>query len=202
MSLGARLRKSRTDAKLTQAQVAESCRKTLQTVSGWERGLYEPSADDLTTIAQLTNVNIEWLISGHAPTALTMGSAWRGRIVPSFDWGQIGEHLEGTALPQTHARSHHPCGPKSFQTFIADRSNEPELQVGDGIVIDPDLAPMPGDLVVIRSENEFLVRRFRPRADHIELAPSNPDWPALIVPRLGEGALVGVISEISKPRRR
>lgn len=202
MSLGARLRKARTDAKLTQAQIAEACRKTLQTVSGWERGLYEPSTEDLKTIAQLTHANIEWLLSGHTPASSMLGGAWRGRIVPSYEWDQIGEHLEGTAVPQAHARSHHPCGPRSFQTFIADRSNEPELAIGDGIVIDPDITPTPGDLVVVRSENVFLVRRFRPRADHVELAPSNPDWPALIVPELDTARLVGVISEISKPRRR
>lgn len=202
MSLGARIRKARTSAKLTQAQVAENCRKTLQTVSGWERGLYEPSADDLTTIAQLTNVSIDWLLSGQAPEQLHMGHAWRGRVVPSFEWDQIAEHLAGSIMPEAHARSHHPCGPKSFQTFVSDRSNEPELTVGDGLIVDPDITPTPGDLVLVRHENAFLIRRFRPRADHVELAPSNPDWPAIVLPSLDVHALVGVVSEISKPRRR
>lgn len=56
MSLGARIRKARTDARLTQARIAEACGKTLQTVSGWERDLYQPSTDDLMTIAVLVGV--------------------------------------------------------------------------------------------------------------------------------------------------
>ena len=202
MSLGARIRKARTDARLMQARIAESCRKTLQTVSGWERDLYQPSTEDLTTISVLTGVNPGWLLSGHASASIAGDKAWRGRVVPSLEWSHIAGYLDGAFTADMNARSHHPCGPRSFQTFVDDRSNEPELAVGDGIIVDPDIKPTPGDLVVIAHENAFLIRRFRPRADHVELAPSNPDWPALMVPALDPTRLVGVVSEISKPRRR
>lgn len=203
MSLGTRLRKARLDAGMTLQAVGEALGKSPQAVSGWERDLYEPSADDLNLIARLTNVRLEWLISGqisYEPSDHS-GLIWRGRIVPSLKWTDIASYLSGAMQPDVSARSHFPCGERSFQTVAYDRSNEPEIMAGDGIIIDPDLTPTPGDMLLVKIDSNVILRRYRPRAAHVELAPCNPDWPTITVPTLGDGVLIGVVSETSRPRR-
>jgi SOS-response transcriptional repressor LexA len=45
-----------------------------------------------------------------------------------------------------------------------------------------------------------LLRRFRPRSEHIELAPYNPDYETKVVPR-DRVQIVGAVTETVRPRR-
>ena len=200
---GARLRKARLDARLTLAQVAAACGdKTPQAVSKWERGSGSPNPHDLYAISQLTGADLGWLISGHTQslsdaTQASGDSAQRGRVVPSVEWADIAGHIKGTHVPRAVARSHFPCGPRSFQSIVEDRSNEPLVRLGDSVIIDPDKAPTPGSLVLVLINGQALLRRYRPREDHIELAPSNSDWPSLTMTTPSSEWLIGTVSEIS-----
>jgi hypothetical protein len=168
--------------------------------------LYEPSRSDLMTVARVTNVNFELLSTGTpAPGVEVDGVSrveWRGRVVPSVDWQNIEPYLDNAYSPGMSARSQFPCGPRAFHTIVVDRSNEPELSVGDSLIVDPDLRPEPGDLILVRLNGALAVRRFRPRNDHVELAPFNADWPTEKVSALAPSDLIGVISESARPRRR
>lgn len=206
MSLGARIRQARLRAGLTQGRLAEYCDKSTQTVSGWERDLYEPSRSDLMIVAQVTNVNFELLSTGTSSGSGAVDGVsrveWRGRVVPSVDWQNLEPYLAGDYTPSMSARSQFECGPRAFYTIVTDRSNEPEISVGDSLVVDPDLRPQPGDLILIRLDGALAVRRYRPRTDHIELAPYNEDWPTAKVATIRGGDLIGVVSESARPRRR
>lgn len=204
-TLAARIKKARLDARLTQTQLGAACGVTPQAVYGWESGKFAPDHVALGIIAQVTSTTLQWLISGqiaadNSTSDERSATHWVGRVVPSLQWQQIISFLTNGLEPDATARSHFNCGPRSFQTVIIDKSNEPHINQHDSIIIDPDLKPIPGDHILVEHAGDIYLRRYRPREDHIELAPSNPDWPSLRVSP-EQAKIIGVVAETSRPRR-
>ena len=79
-----------------------------------------------------------------------------------------------------------------FALTIQGRSMEPDFVQGDIIIVDPSLAPSPGDFVVasrvdpLCSGLEVTFKKYRPRSyNHqgqmiFELTPLNPDYPTYV----------------------
>ncbi len=201
--LAERIRKARRDAGLTQTELGLACGVKPQSVHGWERGHFAPNHIALRIISEVTNTSLEWLISGqstpdNSTTDEKSVTLWVGRVVPSINWQHILPFISKQLQPDATARSHFLCGPRSFQTIIPDKSNEPQINQGDSVVIDPDVKPSPGDTVLLDLDGTLYLRRYRPRDDHIELVPANPDWPALKV-GLEQANIIGVVTEASRP---
>lgn len=203
--LSQRIKQARKKARLTQTQLGAACGVTPQSVHGWEKGEFAPNHIALRTIAEVTATTLQWLISGESSPDTNSSDdkssmMWVGRVVPSLDWHQIIRFIDNGIAPDATARSHFLCGPKSFQTVVIDRSNEPHINQGDSVIIDPDLTPVPGDTILVRHGDDLYLRRYRPRDDHVELAPVNPDWPTLkLAPE--HANVIGVVAETSRPRR-
>lgn len=105
-------------------------------------------------------------------------------------------------------------GTASFCVVIEDdsmRNASPEsVQRGDKVVIDPEITPRPGDLVVATGRDlpGTVFRKYRERGTSatnqplIELVPLNADYSASVV-TLGDAArIVGVMVEHRRARRR
>lgn len=60
MEVGARIKKARGEAKLTQRQLALSLGVDAMTISRWERDEYQPSIRSLSEIATLTGKPLPW----------------------------------------------------------------------------------------------------------------------------------------------
>lgn len=104
-----------------------------------------------------------------------------------------------------------PVGPRAFALEIRGDSMAPEFHPGDRVIVDPDLAPLPGDYVVakLHDEHEATFKKFRPRpgagkdkTGTIELVPLNPDWPVLTIGRDRPGKIVATMVEHHRYRRR
>ena len=63
MTLGQKIKKARTEANLTQKDLADQLAVTFQTVSKWESDTNEPDLTTLRAIAKATNVKLEYLVS-------------------------------------------------------------------------------------------------------------------------------------------
>ena len=63
MTLGSKIKKARTEANLTQKELADQLFVTFQTVSKWEGGVTEPDLATLRTVAKILNVSLEYLVS-------------------------------------------------------------------------------------------------------------------------------------------
>jgi SOS-response transcriptional repressor LexA len=96
----------------------------------------------------------------------------------------------------------------SFALEIDGMSMAPEFQPGDRVIIDPDIAPQPGDFVVAKNgTQEATFKKYRPRTIDaagntiFELVPLNQDYPTI---RSDEHHLViiGVMVEHRKYRRK
>lgn len=202
MSLGARIKNARTDAKLTLAALGQACGVSPQAVKAWEDGRSEPSVASIIAISRATATPLDFLLTGNAQSSPGLSTHLRGegRLVPRHKWPQPGQVADATGQDQVFVNSQFPCGPRAFSVLVEDDSNAPTIASGDSLVIDPDLRPKPGDMVMAVCGSEVILRRYRPRADGIELAPLNDDWPTQTIPSLN-GSLIGTMSEHTKPRR-
>ena len=63
MTLGAKIKKARTEANLTQKGLADQLSVTFQTVSKWEGGITEPDLATLRAMAKILGVSLEYLVS-------------------------------------------------------------------------------------------------------------------------------------------
>jgi transcriptional regulator with XRE-family HTH domain len=201
--LGRRIKEAREAAGLSQAAVGAACTPPVsgQAVYKWEKGKAQPRAADLYMIARLTNRSVPWFLTGVElnPNIGNLGNDnGPGRVVQSVEYSFINNYVSGNN-PGTGAtvRSSFPCSDKAFQTIIEDDANSPDIQTGDSIIIDPERAPKPGKLVLVLHEGSPAVGRYRPRKDHIEIAPMNSEWPTLHVEF---DALIGSVTEITRPQ--
>lgn len=123
--------------------------------------------------------------------------AWAG-VVDNFPPGYADEYL----LTDMELSS------SSFALEIKGDSMLPEFKAGDRIIVDPAVAPQPGDYVVAKNgENEATFKKYRPRSinEHgetvFELVPLNEDYPSMrsdVTPI----RIVGTMVEHRKYRRR
>ena len=96
----------------------------------------------------------------------------------------------------------------AFALDVEGLSMAPQFQPGDRIIVDPELAPNPGDFVVARNGSEQATfKKYRPRGIDangemiFELVPLNEDYPTL---RSDTEHLIviGVVTEHRKKLRR
>lgn len=96
----------------------------------------------------------------------------------------------------------------AFGLRIKGESMLPEFKESDVIIIDPAVAPLPGDFVVAKNgEEEATFKKYRPRGSNdrgdmvFELVPLNDDFPTLNSER-DHMRIIGVMVEHRKYRRR
>ena len=64
MDIGSKIKKSRTDAKITQEQAAEALDISRQTVSNWENGKFYPDIVSVLRMSDLYGVSLDYLLKG------------------------------------------------------------------------------------------------------------------------------------------
>jgi SOS-response transcriptional repressor LexA len=216
-TLGQRIRARRDAAGMTQEKLAAQCGVSRAAVAQWESGVTRPSLDNLVKVAEALNVWLSWLTVGDqslpdTPNPFAPASPFRG--IPVIDYGQASLWGVEGALPvdiggeiiATDAET----SQRAFALVIRDNSMAPDFSEGDKIILDPDLTPQPGDLVVAKldSEPEATFKKFRPRGTDgsgtspIELAPLNPDWPTLVINAENPGRIIATLVEQRRYRRR
>lgn len=103
--------------------------------------------------------------------------------------------------------THIPVSPRTFALRIKGESMMPEYRPGDVVIIDPEVFPQPGDMVVAKNtEEEATFKKYRPRGTNargdmtFELVPLNDDFPVLNSER-DHLHIIGVEIEHRKFRR-
>ena len=89
-----------------------------------------------------------------------------------------------------------------FALEIFDRRNATDYEIGDIVVLDAEVEPVPGDMVLAAVEKRPVFAKYLPRGQHIVLKPLNPDWgDEVIGPGHLEGRVVAVMTERTHRRR-
>jgi transcriptional regulator with XRE-family HTH domain len=196
----------------SQGELGHRLGVTAAAVSNWERGidLTHKRVFDLAPILGVEDPLA--LLSGNglpehkANSTIAQATNLRDRIVPRFNFETVKRRSE-TVDYADQVRSHFPCSADSFALIVKDRANEPSLLPGDSVIIDPEIAPEPGDMVfaLVGLKREPVLRRLNvvktePIAEYL-LTPINGTWPEYSVGEGAPGEIVGVVSEHTQPRR-
>lgn len=230
-----RLREAREAKGLNKTAFAKAVGVSNATITDWEKsvdagGIKEISGTKLVKVCQVLEVDTSWLM--HGPTAATGEPEGKSVSLPpaAFDENVSPAPIGMRPVPVISSvqagalrdmESPYPSGAGyameytdqdlsrwAFALDVEGLSMAPQFQPGDRIIVDPDLAPNPGDFVVARNGSEQATfKKYRPRGIDsrgemiFELVPLNEDYPTL---RSDNEKLVviGVVTEHRKKLRR
>jgi SOS-response transcriptional repressor LexA len=227
MTLGKRIKKARLIAGLNQQALADAISQfgdgrtvSRTAVVQWEsettRGI---EAANLLKAAKVLNVAPEWLqfgtglmrpVPAHLDGLLPI--ICNRRSVPILDDAMIAND-EKEAMELDNVRSYvglddalaSIAGPYVFALEIKGDSMSPEFKPGDIVVIDPQVKPQPGEIIVAKlHEGTVTLRKYRPvdtGAETFELISLNVDWPKIVINSENPAQILGTLIE-HRCRRR
>jgi len=236
MLLSERIKLAMERAGVSQVELARACGVKPPSVHGWLSGKSKfLRGENLLQAARVLRVNQNWLATGQGsiepnePAALYGATDQRPRL-PEFDINVSPVPIGMRPVPVISSvqagalrdiESPYPPGAGyaleftdqdlsrwAFALEVEGLSMSPHFQPGDRIIVDPELAPNPGDFVVARNGSEQATfKKYRPRGIDangemvFELVPLNEDYPTL---RSDTEHLIviGVVTEHRKKLRR
>ncbi|MFV1478465.1 MULTISPECIES: LexA family protein [Serratia] len=184
-TVGQRIKRLRENLKLSQAELAEKCGWEYQSrVGNYETGARKVNVEDAVVIASALKVSPGELLFGTPDNAVFMHQ--KGRNIPLVSYVQAGAFTEADSLffpdeIETTIVFDENISELGFALRVKGDSMEPEFREGDTIIIDPAIAPMPGEFVVAKNgDHEATFKKYRPKANGaFELVPLNPDYPTI-----------------------
>jgi len=204
-SVAERLKRLRVEMGLSQRALAELCGWASQSrVGNYEAGSREISLDDAITLAKALNVS---------PAQLVFGEDLNSNVVfksmhetkgsyPLISWVSAGSWLEAIeAYSPTTADKWYTttvdCSEQSFWLEVkGDSMTAPAgLSIPEGMVIliDPEVEPTNGKLVIakLETENEATFKKYVIDAGNRYLKPLNPQYS--MIPINGNCRIIGVV---------
>jgi transcriptional regulator with XRE-family HTH domain len=180
-TIGERAAWARTRLNLTQEQVADMAGVTQGMIGNLEGGVRK-NPRELLRIAAALRVRPEWLQHGVGPieasdvgqedmTSLAYNkgnvvTSWR--LIPLILWDRLdsmtkaNDDLSIADLPLVPADPR--VGPRTKAVQMLDDSMAPRIRPGDVLLFDPDMAALPGKVVlVVAPDGQHYVRMYRVR---------------------------------------
>ena len=204
-------------AGLSQAELARRCNVKPPSVNGWLNAKAKfLRGENLLAAAKALNVSQLWLATGQGEmTAIdtNISSSTIGdRRIPLINYVQAGKLTEVVNINDIDTDNwiltDLDLSRNAFALEIKGNSMLPDFNEGDRIIIDPDVAPQPGDFVVAKNhKEEATFKKYRLRGidssgnNIFELIPLNEDYPTLrsdTVPL----KIIGTMIEHRKYRKR
>lgn len=146
---------------------------TIDTIKSYRRkgpGVRTPSLEKLTAFAEILGVTIDELSGKTTVTPVKMVPVTANASCGAVDISSL----------QDFSRKAYYNGEfwkKSLYCVIANgESMSPEIDNGDEVIIDPDVKPVSGDMVLYRLENEFAIKVLviDEEAHLMQFVPYNP----------------------------
>lgn len=206
LKFGDILRRLRTERGVKQIKIAERLKVSKQLVSHWEAGRSEMTLPSLLAVCDLLQITPNDLLLDRAdePSAPSAQSA--AVSVPILSRNELlspEEKRWASVLPELNYNCWHPCSAASVAFQIFDRSLQPQFQIGDLVVVDPERMPEPGDCIAValRSERTVLFRRYRPPGEgaHVvapfTLVSDDPNFEPRFIKRGHDPYFIGTLVE-------
>jgi SOS-response transcriptional repressor LexA len=175
----------------TQAKLAQKSGVAQSSISRILRADTQATAETIEAIASAFGVTAADLMSPGLGTTNIAPAVVGSRKIPLISCVQAGMWTEiaDTYEPGDAAEwllTDLELSENAFALEIKGESMLPDFRPGDRVIIDPAVAPNPGDFVVAKNgSNEATFKKYRPRGMNergeqvIELVPLNPDFPSL-----------------------
>lgn len=219
MSLATRIREALAYSGKSQARIAEETGLSPGAVTQWLNGQTKSlKAETAAALERATGCRANWLVTGRGIKEVqaksNVGAApfTQPTMVPLISFVQAGAW--------TDAEDPYPMGGaeewlatdcttsrNAFALEIRGDSMLPNFEPGDRIIIDPTIAPQPGDYVVAKNGDGVTFKKYRLRGVRdngeplFELVPLNDDYATM---RSDETPIqvIGTMIELRKYRRK
>ena len=222
-TIGQRIRARRIALKMTQRELSAATGYSHAIVSQWENDLSKPK--NTLLVARALRTSMEWLLTGEGnedDLSVTVSSDGVINVVPApiglrqipvISYVQAGcwtescdcRAMDGSIETITTDQD---LGSMAFALEVRGDSMAPEILEGDVVVIDPDVDPLPGDIVAAKNgSHEATIKQYRPRGtndqgqEYFELVPLNPVYPTMRSDH-HHVTIIGVMMERRRYRRK
>jgi len=205
-TLGDRIRLRRKSLQLTQKQLAQQVKVSHVAISQWEKEETLPRGENLLRLAEALGCAPAYLIDGDGP--VFSENSWAGlHQIPLLAQRDVAQWLNNTGTVRHELLMHNDMAlsQQSFAIRVEEQAMTPAILRGDVVIIDPSLAPQPGDCVLAMQQQNALLRIWRQRGSEegvaqFELAPVNINFPELHSSR-DSLQLTGTLVELRRYRQ-
>ncbi len=212
MDIGERILRKRMEMKLTVRALAKLVEASPATVSQWENNRTQPNGKNLNNLAKAFKTTPTWLLNGKDYTANTstasnvaeapaqyntkslpvLSHVQAGGWMEAIDYRSLGDDIEWEDAP-TRASDN-----SFWLRVVGDSMTSPiGISIPEGmlILVDPDIAPENGKLVVAKLDNtdEATFKKFVIDAGMKSLRPLNTTYPTISIN--GNCQILGVVIE-------
>ncbi|QCA04037.1 helix-turn-helix domain-containing protein [Pantoea vagans] len=205
-TLGDRIRLRRKSLQLTQKQLAQQVKVSHVAISQWEKEETLPRGENLLRLAEALGCAPAYLIDGDGP--VFSENSWAGlHQIPLLAQRDVAQWLNDAGIVRHELLMHNDMAlsQQSFAIRVEEQAMTPAILRGDVVIIDPSLAPQPGDCVLAMQQQNALLRTWRQRGSEegvaqFELAPVNINFPELHSSR-DSLQLTGTLVELRRYRQ-
>lgn len=185
-TIGQRIRKRRTELKLTQKDISKAIKGVSHVaISQWESDKTKPNSENLVDLATALECDLLWLLRGENTQSNIIPARIGGNKVPLISYVQAGQWTEAVLNEGEfdYIFTDMEVSERAFALEIVGDSMEPDFKAGDVVIIDPDIQPVAGEFVVAMNGGyEATFKKYRPieideyGRQQFELIPLNPDY--------------------------
>lgn len=191
MKVGDEIKRRRKALKLTLEDMVDRVGSDTGNLSRIENNKQGVTEEMLKKIAHALGCSVSDLYAGIEGSANVVPAPLGTRKIPLISYVQAGHMTEAVDSYTMGGASEWmltdlELSQNAFALRIKGTSMMPEFREGDAVIIDPSVAPMPGDYVVAKNgENEATFKKYRPRGLNdagqqvFELVPLNDDYPSI-----------------------
>ncbi|MDC9591414.1 LexA family transcriptional regulator [Xenorhabdus sp. XENO-10] len=184
-TIGQRIKRFRERLDISQTELAQRCGWGSQSrIGNYEANIRKVSVEDAVVIASSLKISPGELLFGTSDTGSFMGSG--EQQLPLVHYDQVSMFTDPNQLlaPDNISEYIAYSGIMSelgFAFRMQGDAMKPEFMDGDIIVIDPMVAPSPGEFTIACVEGrETIFRKYRLKSKgSFELIPLNSDYPAI-----------------------
>ncbi|MDE8603927.1 LexA family transcriptional regulator [Marinomonas sp. RSW2] len=212
MDIGERILRKRTEMKLTVRGLAKLVEASPATVSQWENNRTLPNGKNLNNLAKIFKTTPTWILNGKDYTANiplssnvaeapaqyntkslpVLSQVQAGGWMEALDYRSLGNDIEWEDAPSRASDN------SFWLRVVGDSMTSPVgISIPEGmlILVDPDIAPENGKLVVVKLDgtDEATFKKLAIDAGMKFLKPLNPTYPT--IPINGNCQILGVVIE-------
>lgn len=202
-TVGQRIKALRRVTRTSQKELGKFCGVSDVAVGYWEKDVNIPNGESLVKLAKFFNTSIDYILYG---TEFEGTLITKMRRVPVISWVQAGQFTECKTADlfsdvdkwvETSLR----IGDSSFALEVKGDSMTnpnglPTIPEGSTVIVDPDVEPLHGKIVVARIDgtNEATIKKLVIDGPQKFLVPLNPRYPN--IPINGNCLIIGVVKGV------